>query len=323
MTSDSDTNPTHPISSPRCWIGLACLALATAAAFMLVAGHLHLFAPPGCGAGSPCERAAQSVFGAVPVLGWPTSFVGMAYFLALAVAWLAVWYSPDGHVPAVFRNVVRAGAVMSVVFLVAMVAGGYACMYCILTHVGNFAFLAVLETTSRGTAASAAGTPGTRRLVSWGLGAFALVTGLQLGLGAYAESLSRGELDESIAQIQEATGEPFTGRYLVGPAQAPIRIVIISDYQCPDCKIIESEVRRIMARRSDVSLSAKHHPFSTKCNDNISKDKHPNACWGARAAETAGILYGNDAFWKMHFWLFDRAGSFTEPELNATLAEWG
>ncbi len=159
MTSDSDVNSTAAITPARLWIGLACLALATAAAFMLVAGHLHLFAPPGCGAGSPCERAAQSVFGAVPVLGWPTSFVGMAYFLALAVAWLAVWYSPDGHVPAVFRNVVRAGAVMSVVFLVAMVAGGYACMYCILTHVGNFAFLAVLETTSRGTAASAAGTP--------------------------------------------------------------------------------------------------------------------------------------------------------------------
>ncbi len=323
MTSDSDATTTTPISPPRFWIGLVCLTVATAAAFVLVAAHLHLFTPAGCGAGSPCERAAQSVFGAVPVLGWPTSFVGMAYFLALAVAWVAAWRSPDGSVPAVFRNVVRAGAVISVAFLVAMVAGGYACKYCILTHVGNFAFLALLETTSRGTATSAAGTGGTGRLVSWGLGAFALVTGLQLGLGAYAESLSRAELDESIGKIKQATGEPFTGRYLVGPAQAPIRIVIISDYQCPDCKIIESEVRRIMARRPDVSLSAKHHPFSTKCNDNISKDKHPNACWGARAAETAGILYGNDAFWKMHFWLFDRAGSFTEPELNATLAEWG
>jgi protein-disulfide isomerase/uncharacterized membrane protein len=321
MTGDADL--ITPISQPRRWIGLVCLAVATAASFVLVGNHLHLFTPPGCGAGSGCDRAARSVFGSVPVLGWPTSFVGMAYFLALGVAWIAAWRSPDDHLPAVFRNVVRAGAVMSGVFLVAMVAGGYACKYCILAHVGNFAFLAVLETTSRGTAMSAAGTDVTRRLASWGLGAFALVTGLQLGLGAYAESRTRGALDESIAQIKEATGEPFVGRYLAGPARAPIRIVIISDYQCPDCKDIESEIRQIMAVRSDVSVSAKHHPFSTKCNDNIGKDKHPNACWAARAAETSGILHGNDGFWKMHHWLFDREGSFTEPELNAALAQWG
>ena len=99
--------------------------------------------------------------------------------------------------------------------------------------------------------------------------------------------------------------------------------MIISDYQCPDCRGIESQVRRIMERRSDVSLSAKHHPFSTKCNDNVSKDLHPNSCWAARAAETAGILHGNEGFWRMHYWLFDRGGSFTEPELNAQLGQWG
>ena len=323
MTGDNDANATTPISVPRRWIGLACLAVAAAASFMLVAAHLHLFTPPGCGAGSGCDRAAQSVFGTVPVLGWPTSFVGMAYFLALGVAWIAAWRSPDGHVPAAFRNIVRAGAVMSVVFLVAMVAGGYACKYCILAHVGNFVFLAILETTSRGTAMSPTSVGVTRRLASWGLGAFALVTGLQLGLGAYTESRTRGALDASIEQIKQATGEPFVGRYLAGPARAPIRIVIISDYQCPDCKNIEAEVRQIMARRPDVSVSAKHHPFSTKCNDSIGKDKHPNACWAARAAETSGMLHGNDGFWKMHYWLFDRGGSFTEPELNAVLGQWG
>ncbi len=321
MTSDSDANPAAVLSPVRFVIGLACLTVAAAASFVLVAGHLHLFTPPGCGAGSPCIRAAQSVFGAVPVLGWPTSFVGMAYFTSLGVAWIAAWRGTVVHVPSAFRNVVRAGAVMSVVFLVAMTAGGYACMYCILAHAGNFAFLAVLETTPRGTAAPAAGAR--QRLAIWGLGAFALVTGMQLGLGAFAENRARGDLDASIAKIKEATGEPFTGRYLAGPAQAPIRLVIVSDYQCPDCRNIESEVRQVMARRTDVSLSAKHHPFSTKCNDRVTKDMHPNACWAARAAETAGLLHGNDGFWQMHYWLFDRGGSFTEPELDAALAEWG
>ncbi len=83
MTSDSDANPAALLSPARFVIGLACLTVAAAASFVLVAGHLHLFTPPGCGAGSPCLRAAQSVFGTVPVLGWPTSFVGMAYFTSL------------------------------------------------------------------------------------------------------------------------------------------------------------------------------------------------------------------------------------------------
>jgi len=323
MTRDRDVNPAALLSPVRFAIGLACLAVATAASFMLVAGHLHLFTPPGCGAGSPCVRAAESVLGAVPVLGWPTSFVGMAYFTSMGVVWIAAWRSQAVQLPSALRNVVRAGAAMSVVFLVAMTTGGYACLYCILAHAANFAFLAVLETTSRGPAASPAGTGVTRRLAGWGLGAFAIVTGLQLGLGAYTESRARGELDASIARIKDAGGEPFVGRYVTGPAQAPIRIVIISDYQCPDCRNIESELRQVMARRPDVSLSAKHHPFSTKCNDNITKDKHPNACWAARAVEAAGMLHGNDGFWKMHFWLFDRAGSFTEPELNAALGQWG
>lgn len=298
----SDANPTTTVSPLRFWTGLVCLAAATAGSFVLVAGHLHLFTPAGCGAGSPCARAAETVFGSVPLVGWPTSFVGMAYFLSLAVAWIVAWRRPAGQVPAAFRNVVRAGAVMSVIFLAAMIAGGYACMYCILAHLGNFAFLAVLETAPRAAAAPAAGPSATRRLVGWGLGAFAVVTALQVGLGAYAGSRAQGDLDASTQQIIEATGqEDFTGRYLVGPARAPIRMVIISDYQCPDCRDIESQVRRIMARRPDVSLSAKHHPFSTKCNENVNKDLHPNACWAARAAEAAGILYGNDAFWKMHF----------------------
>ncbi|MEE8171257.1 MAG: DsbA family protein, partial [Phycisphaerae bacterium] len=40
-------------------------------------------------------------------------------------------------------------------------------------------------------------------------------------------------------------------------------------------------------------------------------------------AETAGLLRGAAGFWEMHRWLFERAGSFTNPELHAGLQELG
>ncbi|MFM9959463.1 MAG: DsbA family protein [Phycisphaerales bacterium] len=124
--------------------------------------------------------------------------------------------------------------------------------------------------------------------------------------------------------------EGFTGRYRLGPAEAPIRVVVISDYQCKDCKRIENELRALLKERSDVSLSAKHFAFDMACNKMVDRTLHPNACWAARAAETAGILRGNAGFWQMHFWLFDRKtngedtpGSFTNQELMLGLKELG
>jgi protein-disulfide isomerase len=58
-----------------------------------------------------------------------------------------------------------------------------------------------------------------------------------------------------------------------------------------------------------------------KCNPYVTSTLHPNSCWAARAAEAAGILAGDDGFWKMHRWLFSRGGSFTDAELKSGLAE--
>jgi protein-disulfide isomerase len=115
----------------------------------------------------------------------------------------------------------------------------------------------------------------------------------------------------------------FRGRYLYGPEKSPVRLVMYTDYQCTDCNRIEKEVRAMLQERQGVSLSIKQFPMCTDCNPDVGYNMHANACWAARAAEAAGILYGNDGFWKMHFWLFDRAGSFTDAELNAGLQQLG
>jgi hypothetical protein len=127
-----------------------------------------------------------------------------------------------------------------------------------------------------------------------------------------------------VAAAPEKPIRPLTGRYRFGPEKAPVRVVMFTDYQCPDCYKIEQELKALMESTPNLSVAIRYFPLSSKCNPAMNgQDMHPNACWAARCAETAGILKGADGFWKMHHWLFDRRGSFTDAELPAGLKQLG
>lgn len=125
------------------------------------------------------------------------------------------------------------------------------------------------------------------------------------------------------ASAPTAAKSGFTGRWRLGPDKAPIRIVMLGDYQCTLCRAVETEAIALVESRKDVSLSMKHFPMCMDCNKFATQNMHPNACWAARAAEAAGMLGGNDAFWKMHKWLFQKGGGFTDAELQASVTGMG
>ncbi|MFQ5807428.1 MAG: vitamin K epoxide reductase family protein, partial [Phycisphaerae bacterium] len=349
--------------------GIVLVGLCASASLLLALEHIGGLSLPGCGEGSPCAEAAASVWGKVPYVGWPVSFLGVAYFLGLSVVWLTA----RPGVPVGIRHLVRGGALISLGFVVIMLVERQVCSYCVATHLGNFAFWIVVER-----AAGAAA--GTARAFATIAAVFAISSGV-LGSTEWRErkavqAKAEEELADSTAAIISATsqraaaaadtteavvavaepvaglagpasaalesdarvaepaepdvaGQPsagsagFTGRYRLGPEKAAIRVVMFSDYQCKECRRIESEVVRIFERRDDMSVSFKHYPMNSDCNRKVKRTRHPNACWAARAAETAGILNGNDGFWEMHFWLFEHRGSFTRAELRAALSEFG
>ena len=68
--------------------GAAFLLAASAVVLALSFSRLTGIGLVGCGAGSPCAQAAASPWGRVPLLDWPVSHIGAAYFLALLVAWI-------------------------------------------------------------------------------------------------------------------------------------------------------------------------------------------------------------------------------------------
>ncbi len=338
------TNPTGgttpPVNQAVGWrwpVGATLLLAALIAAATLAVAHVRGLSVPGCGPGSGCDLASKSVFGRVPGLDWPIAFVGAAYFAGTLVGWLLT----RGRAAGIFAHLVRLGAVASVFYLGVMIVNGYVCSYCVASHVANLAFLVLMETRPR---AKREGGPLAVRgviatvvagvLVSAGLGVWSTAT------KQVAAAQDESDLEASTAEIIEETAasatastetpiDPdwypngFRGRYVIGPDAAPIRVVIFSDYQCEDCRRIEGELFALFEERDDMSISAKQFPMCSRCNPNMGGCPHPNACWAARAAETAGLIGGEEAFWRMHRWLFERGGSFTDQEIAAALPTLG
>lgn len=333
--------------------GLVPLIAAVALTGVLVANHLGSLSLPGCRPGGACEQAAAGPWGKVPGTTWPVSFVGLAYFVGLLCAWLS---SKSAGISPPLKNLVRLGMAVSVMYVIALISEGHACYYCIGTHVANLLFWLIVE--SLRPAPGAAWKPVVTTAVTFLLASAALGATEWRGKKA-EEARQETQLADSTKEIIKSISNPqkqddsdstpvtaandvapstdgttpaaaddapdrpwkggFTGRYRLGPEKAAIRIVLFTDYQCPDCKRSENDILALMNARTDVSVSVKHFPFCTDCNPGVGKNLHPNACWAARAAETAGILRGSDGFWEMHKALFDRGGGFTNPEFDQML----
>ncbi|MFQ5429762.1 MAG: DsbA family protein [Phycisphaerae bacterium] len=327
--------------------GLVSLAFGGIASLLLALGRLQLIRVPGCGGESACAGAAASGWATIPGVHWPVAFLGLAYFLGAAAAWILT----RGVVPAALRQLARAAAAVSLLFLLVMIFGRYLCYYCLVAHLGNLVFWAIVEQTSRSdddaarrpllalAAVFAASSLGLG-LADWGLSAAGKDKDADGGRSAAAHSepdtptLPRppGRVEDTVRPDPAALPDRparrkrpgFTGRYLQGPEVSPIRIVVFSDYQCPICARIEEDWKAIRRNHPEVSFSIKHFPACEECNDRFKgKNMHPNACRAARAAEAAGALHGDDGFWQMHDWLFEQRGEFTNADLQKHVQRLG
>jgi protein-disulfide isomerase/uncharacterized membrane protein len=368
-----------PMGAPAFAAGLAAIVVAIVCAGALALSQLDAFTLPGCGANSGCAGAAASAFGKIPVQGlaepWSVSFLGVAYFVAVGLAWLV---SRRGVSPGL-KGVLVVGAFASLFWVTVMLArpDELFCQYCLGTHLANFALVGIAlfaggaARNTRAALATAAIGFVAATLAIGGIDAWSTRTAMAEAEEDATESIEElkarsreqaeaaerraeappaGEADTTTIAAAAASGdgpawqdaEPvawnglearrqdwpdrgFTGNYLLGDPDAPIRVVVYSSYQCKDCQRVEEEVMDLVRTRDDVSFSHKHFPFAFPCNPRIPADNptHPNSCWAARAAEIAGYLHGPAGFWTMHEWLFSRGGGFTGPELRAFLAETG
>lgn len=343
-------------------VGVLALVVAVAACAFMVLHHFGAMQMPGCGVGSPCDAAAKSVWGKVPGIGLPTSFVGFAYFFAMLVAWPMT----RGRTSPGMRAFILLGALASVGFVGVAIAEKLPCVYCFVTHAANLVFVVVAELSRRGRDPI----KGWQPLLA--LAVFMISSGTLAAANAGAKESAKKKADaalkESITKMTEGEGKkdettgqkpedktgdgvgvgtnsgagtetgagvgaevkgveernPLAGRYRMGPEQAAVRVVMWVGYQCEDCRRLEDELEALRAD-SGLSLSVviKHFPLNTDCNANAPGRHHGNACWAARAAEAAGILGGESAFWAMHDWLFKQRGDFSNAQMNAQATAMG
>ena len=72
------------------WIlGLVFLIVAAVASGLLMMKEMGVMGVvlPGCGEQSACGDLSRGFFGSVPGIGWPTSYMGFTYFIAMIAAW--------------------------------------------------------------------------------------------------------------------------------------------------------------------------------------------------------------------------------------------
>ena len=102
-----------------------------------------------------------------------------------------------------------------------------------------------------------------------------------------------------ISATPGALGAEFEGRgHITGPADAPVTIVVFSDYQCPACAFLEVSLKQIrLSHPNDVRLVFITTPLAER-------DKDALAMQAAEAADLQG------KYWEMHDLLFEK------------LAEW-
>jgi len=88
----------------------------------------------------------------------------------------------------------------------------------------------------------------------------------------------------------------------LGPANAPVRMVVFNDFQCPGCRQLAQMIPALARKFEDtLQIVFKHFPLDSVCNSLVKKELHPRACeaaWAAEAAREQG------KFWEFHEVLF-------------------
>ncbi|MGE3609370.1 MAG: thioredoxin domain-containing protein [Bacteriovoracaceae bacterium] len=66
---------------------------------------------------------------------------------------------------------------------------------------------------------------------------------------------------------------------------APIRISVFSDFECPFCKVVSEQMPELIRRYgSKINIQYFFYPLDAKCNSNVTRRMHENACDAAMLA---------------------------------------
>jgi len=279
--------------------------------------------------GRGCDAALTSSFSewlGIPLAGW-----GILYYVLLATLFilgesLGLSFRADARLLA--RWVAVTGAVISMLLLVLLLLQpSIFCPLCATIHLINLLLLYPIFRLSGpslvegGVALKKAwqfiisgktenALQARRHTVAFVLVLFvglAFYQWIRLQEAAYREAAEASFTPDLIieefmqAEVQQIT--PEKSGLTAGSPDAPVRMVVFSDFQCPACRDFSAVAAQLFLNFSDrMQLTFKHFPLSDACNSVVPADVHPRACAAARAAQAAAR---QGQFWPYHDALFN------------------
>lgn len=308
-------------------LGVAISAYLLGRHFAIAAGVAELFDICKAMFGGDCNAAIKSEWAVqlgIPLAGW-----GLVHFAMVAVALLLArclgeTFVIEGTLAAALSCTLAAtgGVVLTGVMLWGPTAF---CTLCAIVHAINLLLIPMILLASGRTMRElrhAVG-GGLRYLVGadvadpiaarWkGVG---LVTVALVGIVTYQWILIQADRrvrrHESPATFEQVLKEFEAGAEYeipvggedprLGDEDAPLQLVLFSDFQCSACRRYARFVAQLRERYPQVAVIFKHYPLSKNCNRGVSRDLHPLSCAAAHAAEAARR---QGKFWEYHDALF-------------------
>lgn len=278
-----------------------------------------------------CDPALSGRYASFMGISW--GGWGLIYFSALLIlAGLSAFLKPGFEKPAstAILSLVIAGVAGSL-FLSGLLLLGYTavCIICLLIHGLNILLLIILlrNYTGRKEYFNQLG-KAFRHLFSgnqsWATSArwnavglfFVILFEIVLYQRISAEEKARDGMAQSVVLTKEQLDAflqvpqqeiPVSGSdALLGKPDAPLQLVVFSDFECPYCAHFAATSRNwpeIVAGK--LSMVFKHYPLSNACNKYVEEDTHPTACLAALGSISARK---QQKFWEYHDLLFGRIG---------------
>lgn len=101
--------------------------------------------------------------------------------------------------------------------------------------------------------------------------------------------------------------------------KAPLRITIISDFQCPFCKLLERDIEKVIHRyRGKINIRYTFFPLDNACNTKSPSAIHPYACNAAKLS-----LCAKDQFKSIHDEIYDRQDHLNDEWLRKKADAFG
>lgn len=108
---------------------------------------------------------------------------------------------------------------------------------------------------------------------------------------------------------------------VIGNPDAKVKIVAFSDFQCPSCKLLESNMKAVMLEnKNDISYSFINYPLDSSINKNVKHELHKYAGISAIAGVCAAQ---KGKFWEFHDELFENQTRLNKEYVIETAVKLG